>query len=229
MIFAVPKHELQKGVSEEARQSRQTWTDVLQGIRLLFGNSLLRFALSIEFVSALAGAMILVNSINLVKNGLQLTDAHYGWAMAGFGVGAAISAFLAGIYDRSASRSVSLITGVILLGVSISFANFVPIAALAVLWVFAGLGQSLAEMPSETLIGENIAPAEQGKVFGSHFAFSHLWWAIAYPIAGFLGTVYPGVDFLIAGGMTLGCAVVSLLVFKSAPFLTFASRGKQTP
>lgn len=215
LIFAIPKHELQKGVSEEARQSRQTWKDVLQGIRLLFGNSLLRFALSIEFVSALAGAMILVNSINLVRNGLQLTDAHYGWAMAGFGVGAAVSAFLAGIYDRSASRRVSLITGAILLGASICFANFVPIAALVVLWVFAGLGQSLAEMPSETLIGENIAAAEQGKVFGSHFAFSHLWWAIAYPIAGFLGTAYPNLDFLIGGVLTLACAGMAVLVFKS--------------
>jgi hypothetical protein len=38
--------------------------------------------------------------------------------------------------------------------------------------------------------------SEQGKVFGSHFAFSHLWWAIAYPIAGFAGSRFPGNDFL---------------------------------
>ena len=213
LILVIPKHELQKGITSEARQSRQTLTDVLQGIRLLFGNRLLRFALSIEFVSALAGAMILVNTIGQVKNGLHLNDSHYGWAMAAFGIGAAFSAFLAGIYDKSKSRSVSLIAGALLLGLSICIANFVPITVLIMLWVIAGLGQSLAEMPSETLIGENVASSEQGKVFGSHFAFSHLWWAISYPIAGYLGTVYPNFDFLIAGVLTLVCAGVAVLLF----------------
>ena len=213
LILVIPKHELQKGITSEARQSRQTLTDVLQGIRLLFGNRLLRFALSIEFVSALAGAMILVNTIGQVKKGLHLNDSHYGWAMAAFGIGAAFSAFLAGIYDKSKSRRVSLITGALLLGLSICIANFVPITVLIMLWVIAGLGQSLAEMPSETLIGENVASSEQGKVFGSHFAFSHLWWAISYPIAGYLGTVYPNFDFLIAGVLTLVCAGVAVLLF----------------
>ena len=213
LILVIPKHELQKGITSEARQSRQTLTDVLQGIRLLFGNRLLRFALSIEFVSALAGAMILVNTIGQVKKGLHLNDSHYGWAMAAFGIGAAFSAFLAGIYDKSKSRSVSLIAGALLLGLSICIANFVPITVLIMLWVIAGLGQSLAEMPSETLIGENVASSEQGKVFGSHFAFSHLWWAISYPIAGYLGTVYPNFDFLIAGVLTLVCAGVAVLLF----------------
>ena len=213
LILVIPKHELQKGITSEARQSRQTLTDVVQGIRLLFGNRLLRFALSIEFVSALAGAMILVNTIGQVKNGLHLNDSHYGWAMAAFGIGAAFSAFLAGIYDKSNSRRVSLIAGALLLGLSICIANFVPITILIMLWVIAGLGQSLAEMPSETLIGENVASSEQGKVFGSHFAFSHLWWAISYPIAGYLGTVYPNLDFLIAGVLTLVCAGVAVLLF----------------
>ena len=81
-----------------------------------------------------------------------------------------------------------------------------------ILWVFAGLGQSLAEMPSETLIGENIADNEQGKVYGSHFAFSHLWWAIAYPIAGFTGSQFPGRDFLY-GGLLSGALLLIALFF----------------
>ncbi len=215
LIILVPRHELQKGVSAESRQSSQTWTDVLHGIQLLFGNGLLRFALCIEFVSAIAGATILVNTISQVKSGLQLNDTQYGWAMAAFAIGAAFAAFFAGIYDKSKSRRVSLIGGVTLLGVSICFANFVPIVGLVILWVFAGLGQSLAEMPSETLIGENIPSADQGKVYGSHFAFSHLWWAIAYPIAGYLGTTFPTVDFMLSGLLTLGCAGITLLVFRA--------------
>jgi len=203
LILSIPKSELQKGVSNEAKQSGNTWSDVIKGIRLLFGNKILRFALSIEFVSAIAGAMILVNTIGHIKNNLLLDDNYYGWAMAIFGIGAAVSAFILGSLDKSKARTLSLISGAIVLGVSISFTNYVPYAVLMGLWLMAGLGQSLAEMPSETLIAENIASENQGKVYGSHFAFSHLWWAIAYPVAGFLGTSFPERGFLYGGILTL--------------------------
>ncbi len=214
LILAIPKHELQKGVSAEARKAHNTWVNVIKGIRLLFGNKILRFALSIEFVSAIAGAMILVNTISHIKNGLHLTDKYYGWVMAAFGIGAAIAAVVAGTVDKTKSRTISLITGALLLGITISFANYVPYSLLLILWLFAGLGQSLAEMPSETLIAENIASPDQGKVYGSHFAFSHLWWAIAYPIAGYVGTAFPNSNFLYGGILTLLCGVIAILIFK---------------
>ncbi len=147
------------------------WQNMIKGTRLLFSSRLLRFALSIEFVSAIAGAQILVNTVRYVKDGLQLDDTHYGWAMAAFGIGATIAAFVSGSLDKTKSRHVSLVRGALLVGLSISLANYLGYSGLVVLWLCAGLGQSLAEIPSETLIGENIADAEQGKVYGSHFAF----------------------------------------------------------
>lgn len=212
LILSIPKSDLQKGVSKEAKQAGNTWNDVIKGIRLLFSNKILRFALCIEFVSAIAGAMILVNTIGHIKNNLLLNDNYYGWVMAIFGVGAAVSAFILGSLDKSKARSLSLISGAIVLGVSISFANYVPYAVLMGLWLLAGLGQSLAEMPSETLIAENITSENQGKVYGSHFAFSHLWWAIAYPVAGFLGTGFPERGFLYGGILTLVFAGLALLL-----------------
>ncbi len=214
IIISLPTAALQKGVSNTSEKITNTWADVLKGIRLLFGSNILRFALAIEFVSAIAGAMILVNTINHIKNGLILDDKYYGWLMAVFGIGAAITAFLLGNLDKSKTRSVSLTSGALLLGVSILFANFVSFPVLLVFWLLAGLGQSLADMPSETLIAENIASENQGKVFGSHFAFSHLWWAIAYPIAGYLGTTFPYKSFFYGGIITLVLAFLAILIFK---------------
>lgn len=213
LILSIPKANLQKGVSDEAHQSHNTWGDVIKGIRLLFGNKILRFALSIEFVSAIAGAMILVNTISHIKNNLHLSDKYYGLAMAVFAIGAAIAAFVLGSIDKTKTRSVSLVSGALLLGFSICFANYVSYIPFLFLWLCAGLGQSLAEMPSETLIGENIASKDQGKVYGSHFAFSHLWWAVAYPIAGYLGTTFPEKDFLYGGLLTLSLALTAIVVF----------------
>ncbi len=214
LILTIPRQALQTGVAVGSEKTQNAWVEVIRGIRLLFGNRVLRFALSIEFVSAIAGAMILVNTIGHVKNDLALDDRYYGWAMALFGIGAAIAAFAMGSLDKSKTRRTSLIGGALLLGLSICFANYVPYPVLLAFWMCAGLGQSLAEMPSETLIAEFIASPDQGKVYGSHFAFSHLWWAIAYPIAGVLGTMVPQKEFLIGGLLTLGLACLAILVFR---------------
>ena len=216
LILTIPMAALQKGVNTDNTQPGNTWNEVLKGIRLLFANKILRFSLSIEFISAIAGAMVLVNTVGLVKTSLQLDDKHYGWIMAAFGVGAAITAFLLGSLDKTKTRSISLISGAVLIGIAISFANFIPYTGLMFLWILAGIGQTLADMPSETLIGENIEPKDQGKVYGSHFAFSHLWWAIAYPIAGFLGTRFPEKDFLYGGMLTLTLAMIAVFIFKSS-------------
>ncbi|CAN5130234.1 MFS transporter [soil metagenome] len=214
LILTLPGSLMRKPTMTGAKKKKlSTWQDVVKGVRLLFGNKLIRFALSIEFVSAIAGAQILVNTIGHIKSGLHLNDQHYGWVMAAFGVGAAIAAFISGAIDKSKSRKTSLLVGALMLGLAITGANYVSYGLLLLLWVIAGLGQSLAEIPSETLIGENIAAEEQGKVYGSHFAFSHLWWAIAYPIAGFLGNRYPGVNFLYGGLMTMILLLVVFICF----------------
>ncbi len=215
LILTLPANLLRKeNLGEVNIKPLSAWQDVIKGAKLLFGNKLIRFALAIEFISAIAGAQILVNTVGHIKSGLNLTDKHYGWVMAAFGIGASIAAFMSGSFDKTKSRQRSLIFGALMLGLAISAANYVGFSVMIILWIVAGLGQSLAEIPSETLIGENIADAEQGKVYGSHFAFSHLWWAIAYPIAGFVGSRFPDADFLYGGLLTLGLLGVGLFLFK---------------
>jgi NRE family putative nickel resistance protein-like MFS transporter len=217
LILMLPADLLRNSKTETAEKTISTWQDVLHGARLLFSNPLIRFSLVIEFISAIAGAQILVKTVGHVKEGLKLTDQHYGWVMAAFGIGASIAAFFSGSFDKSKSRRLSLLSGALLLGLAVITANYVGFTVLLVLWLVAGLGQSLAEIPSETLIGENIEDAQQGKVYGSHFAFSHLWWAIAYPIAGFWGSRFPGKDFLYGGMLTLGLLITAFLFFRPKP------------
>ena len=214
IIVAIPSDELQNGVETKKVTFRSGWQSMIKGVRLLFGNKILRFSLSIEFVSAIAGALVLVNTVGWVKGSLLLDDSRYGLVMALFGVGGAITAFLIGSLDKSKTRALSLIGGALLIGVAISFANFVSFNGLLFLWVLAGIGQTLADLPSETLIGENIQVKDQANVYGSHFAFSHLWWFIGYPFAGFLGTAFPDRSFLYGGIITIVLAIIAFVVFK---------------
>jgi NRE family putative nickel resistance protein-like MFS transporter len=40
-------------------------------------------------------------------------------------------------------------------------------------------------------------------VYGAHFAWSHLWWAFAYPLTGLLSTWFPERTFLFGGLISL--------------------------
>ena len=196
-----------------AGEQPKVWADILKGTRLLFSNKAVRFALLIELVSAIAGAEILVNTVGYVKGQLALSDKYYGYAMAAFGLGAAVAAFASGNYDKSKNSISSLMIGGVLVCLSIAFGNYIQFIPLLILWLLAGFGQTLAEMPSQILIAEKIPIEEHGKVYGAHFAWSHLWWAFAYPIAGYTGTHFQNREFLIGAGLSLGAFVLITLLF----------------
>jgi len=191
----------------------KVWTDIMKGTRFLFTDKAIRFALLIELVSAIAGAQILVNTVGYIKGQLHLTDKDYGYVMAVFGIGAAIAAFASANLDKSKNRIASLMIGGVLMCISISFGNYVVFIPLLILWLLAGFGQTLAEMPSQILIAEKIPKEEHGKVYGAHFAWSHLWWAFAYPIAGFTGTNFRSKEFLFGAVLSFVLLLIITIIF----------------
>ncbi len=78
VIISIPSASLQTGIITNKINFKSGWNNVAKGIQLLFGNSILRFALSMEFVAAIAGALVLVNTVALIKTTMQLKDSHYG-------------------------------------------------------------------------------------------------------------------------------------------------------
>ena len=101
---------------------------------------------------------------------------------------------------------------------SIGMANLVPYWVLAILWILAGSGQSSTEMPSQILIAENTDLSQQGSVYGAHFAWSHLWWAFGYLIAGVTGTYFASNEFLI--GSMLSISLLAALCIYDYRFRT---------
>jgi len=172
-ILSLPSLLIERKEKGDIVQAK-IWTDIVKGIRLLFTDKEVRFALLIELVSAIAGAQILANTVGYIKGQLQLTDKHYGYVMAAFGIGAAIAAFASGNYDKSKNRIASLMIGGGLVCVAIAFGDYVAFLPLLILWLIAGFAQTLAEIPSQILIAEQIPKREHGKVYGAHFAWSHL-------------------------------------------------------
>lgn len=211
LIFFIPISRVTDEVKNFSLNISSIWEDMKAGTKLVFGNLPIRFALIVELASAIAGAQVLVNTIGHIKGDMMLGDDEYGFIMAAFGAGATIAAFTSSTFDKSKTRAGLIITGALMIGLSVSFANFVPFSVLAFLWIIAGSGLSYAEMPSQILIAENISKDQQGKAYGSHFAWTHVWWAIGYSFAGLSGTYFKGHEFL-AGGV-LSVVFTAIIVF----------------
>lgn len=78
--------------------------------------------------------------------------------------------------------------------------------ATAALWCAIGVGTSLIMTPSGLLIRRSCHGVDRPALFAAQFAWSHACWLIAYPAAGWLGSVIGLADtFLVhTVGVALG-------------------------
>lgn len=184
---------------QETRSISRTLQDIRMGTTCLFADPPIRYALMMQLVAAIAGAQILVNTVGYVQGTLSLGKVEYGWVMAAFGIGATIASVSLGNSSQRLSRTILVEIGVVLLTLALLPANFVSFGWLLLLWLVAGAGQTLVNLPTQTLIADRVAVEIQGRVYGAHFAWSHLWWAFSYPLAGWMGSHLPAHDFFYGG------------------------------
>jgi len=203
LVLFIPIASLNENRLKLRASFLSAWSDVKKGTKLLFGVKPIRFSLLIELTAAIAGAQIIVNTIGHIKGDLLLSDREYGWTMAAFGVGATIGAFLSDSADHSKNKTMLLTAGSLLLGCAVTVANSVSLGVFIFLWILAGIGQNFACMPSQILIAENFSKEQQGTIYGSHFAWTHLWWALGYIVAGITGTMIKSYNFLTGGLISL--------------------------
>ena len=203
------------------------------GTRLLFGDRFLRYGVAIQLVGAIIGAQILVNTVGYVRVGLNLGNREYGWVMMAFGLGTVFGALLLGATQAYLARYTLILGGGALMATVMLFAQAPSLQGLILLWLLAGIGQNIINLPTQIGIGERIPKLEQGKVYAAHFAWSHLWFGLAYPLAGWLGTQHPQWMFPIAGGIGLAVLlVVQLWLGKGATAHTHqpsSDADEQTP
>lgn len=213
VIFTLPgKLQVSKN-QEDGAVKKNTWKDIQTGTILLFKNKHLRFALFMQLVASLAGAMILVCTVGYVKGDLSLGEAAYGWVMAAMGVGATLAAFSLGIINENISRTLMTFIGALVVSLVIMPGNLLSLPLLMIAWFLAGAAQSLVNVSMQTLIAVGVPKEVQGRVYGAHFAWSHLWWAFAYPLAGWLENAFSSSYFLYAGIIGFAILVATFLIF----------------
>ncbi|WP_460194464.1 MFS transporter [Thermosynechococcus sp. FA-CM-4201] len=169
------------------------------GSQCLWWDAAIRYGLLLQLVAAIAGAEILVNTVGYVQGTLQAGSQAYGSIMAAFGVGATLAAVIWGSSCHRISAVVVMALGGILTVLPLLAAYGANVPSLALLWAIAGIGKTLVNVPMQTVIAERVAVDLQGRVYGAQFAWSHLWWVLAYPLAGWFGSQFPAQHFFYTG------------------------------
>lgn len=197
------------------------------GLRLFARTPSLRFVLVANVVVACGVALVLVDTVVLVKDRAGADDAVVAVALAVFGAGSVAAAL---IVPRAVGRwSVFTVmrvgAGVVAGGLAVAaLAAFAPAGSLGMwgglfaAWATIGVGTSLIATPTGRVLAAASDPSRRSLVFAAQFALSHACYLITYPVAGWVGMWSVGVSALVLLGMSLvGTAIL------------FGSRAVQAP
>lgn len=204
VLLPSPKPEFPRGIYDRTTR----------GMRIYLATPRLRGLLALNFSAAAAGAMVLVNSVVLVRSLLGLSESALAWTMFAFGMGSMIAAvFLPRVLDRITDRPVmvagSILMALSLLILALKVAIFgLDWTFLLGVWLFVGLGYASVLTPSGRLLRRSAQPADRPTLFAAQFALSHACWLVTYPLSGWLMTVYGSVPAI----LTLSVLAVAGLV-----------------
>ncbi|MCF8708744.1 MFS transporter [Rhizorhapis sp. SPR117] len=166
-----------------------------RGIRIYLKTPRMRGLLAVTLAAAAASAMVIVNTVVIVR-GLGLGQRDVALTLAAFGGGSMCAAFaLPRILDRVADRP-------IMIGASFLLAiGLVLLAAISAMippgqaywhillggWLLLGIAYSMSITPGGRLLRRSAGSEDRPALFAAQFALSHVCWLIAYPLVGQLG------------------------------------------
>ncbi len=172
------------------------YTKITRGARIYLKTPRLRALLAITLAAAAASAMVIVNTVVIVRDLLGLSQTDVALALAAYGGGSMLAALLLPrLLDRISDRTVMLAAAALLslvLGAAAFVASAVPVEQLWVWilvgWVILGIAYSMSVTPTGRLLRRSANPEDRPTLFAAQFALSHGCWLIAYPLAGYLGS-----------------------------------------
>ncbi|MDV6272402.1 MFS transporter [Rhodococcus erythropolis] len=173
---------------------RKAWDRIAAGVRIFVTTPRLRGIMALNLVVAAAGSIVVVNTVNYVRDELGGTQSEVAWMLAASGTGTLVTALLLPlVLDRTAERTV-MTAGSVVLVFSASAAASLAVAGVftwiltAAVWAIVGAGMAMIVTPTGKVLRRSVEPSGIPEVFAAQFSLSHLAWLVTYPIAGWVGT-----------------------------------------
>ncbi|RGP43725.1 MFS transporter [Rhodococcus erythropolis] len=179
-----------------ARRSthRKAWDRIASGVQIFVTTPRLRGIMALNLVVAAAGSIVVVNTVNYVRDELGGTQSDVAWMLAASGTGTLVTALLLPrVLDRTAERTV-MTAGSVVLVVSAGATAALAVSGVftwmltAAVWALVGAGMAMIVTPTGKVLRRSVDPASIPEVFAAQFSLSHLAWLVTYPIAGWVGS-----------------------------------------
>ena len=183
-------------------ERRGVYERVRRGFKIFAATPRLRGLMALNLVVSLPGAMVIVNTVVLVQSEFGLTEQHTAMAFAAFGAGSMLAALaLPRLLKRWQDRQVMLTgAGILISGLVLA----IPVHSLGWLlpvWAWLGIGFSAAQTPVGRLLTRSAHGEDRPALFAAQFSLSHVGWLLAYPLAGWLGSVCRNADHFCGNGL----------------------------
>ena len=201
--------------SPKPSEPRGIYDRTTRGIRIYLATPRLRGLLALNLAAAAAGAMVLVNSVVLVRSTLGLDASALAWTLFAFGAGSMLAALaLPKLLDRVPDRPVMVAGAALMVLTLLLLAG--EVAALGLnwpvvlgAWLLVGLGYSAVLTPSGRLLRRSAHAEDRPALFAAQFALSHACWLVTYPLSGWLMTQLGPVAALGALAVMAGIGALS--------------------
>jgi predicted MFS family arabinose efflux permease len=170
-------------------------TRLTSGARLFIRVRQLRGLQGVNLTVAAVQAMVIINTVTLVRGSMHREESDVAVLLAAFGAGSmavalSIPWLLRRIPDTLAMTAGSVISLVVLGTVAWT----IPVAVdtglwwpLMLLWFLQGASTSLMLTPSSRIVQKNSTETTRPALFAAQFSLSHACFLLTYPVAGALG------------------------------------------
>ena len=161
-----------------------------RGIRLMLRERPLRALLWLNLAVAAPMAMVMVNTVVIVRSELGMGESALAWTLAIFGLGSmVVAAAVPGLLEKVTDRAVML-PGAVLGAACLILLLIVPApgyALIALTWLLLGFALSAMQTPIGRIVRANASEEDLSYVFAAQFSLSHACYLITYPVAGWIG------------------------------------------
>ncbi len=187
-----------------------------RGLHIYLATPRLRGLLALTLAAAAGSAMVIVNTVVIVRDGLARPDSAVAIALAAFGSGSMLMAFaLPRFLANRSDRRIMLTAAAGLSAGLIALAGLWPMLspaarwpALLADWFVLGLAYSALVTPSGRLLRRSSNDVDRPALYAAQFSLSHACWLLAYPLVGWLGAKVgiPAALWAMAGLAVIGAA-----------------------
>ncbi|MDQ3401798.1 MAG: MFS transporter [Actinomycetota bacterium] len=187
-----------------------------RGTRIYLATPRLRALVGLNLAAAAAGAMVLVDTVVVIRADLGMSETAVALALGAYGAGSMLAALvlprvLAAVPDRRLMLAAAVALAGSLVVIACAYTLGPASARWPVIlcgWVALGMGYSLVSTPVGRLIRRSGGPGDWPALFAAQFAISHAGWLLTYVLAGGLGAVVgTAPTMLVLGALALGGAV----------------------